>query len=102
ELTLKLKAAPKIIKEVRKIYNGDIIGFKAETGLCEEELLKVAKEKMIADSLSMVVANDVLERGMGTEDTKVGVITQRSVEWFEGHKSFVAEKIVEKFIKDCL
>ncbi|MDI9645622.1 MAG: bifunctional phosphopantothenoylcysteine decarboxylase/phosphopantothenate--cysteine ligase CoaBC [Archaeoglobales archaeon] len=102
ELTLKLKAAPKIIKEVRKIYNGKIIGFKAETGLCEEELLKVAKEKMIADSLSMVVANDVLERGMGTEDTKVGVITQRSVEWFEGHKSFVAEKIVEKFIKDCL
>lgn len=102
ELTLKLKAAPKIIKEVRKIYTGKIIGFKAETGLCEEELLEVAKEKMVADSLSMVVANDVLERGMGTEDTKVAVITQRSVEWFEGHKSFVAEKIVEKFIKDCL
>ncbi|MCS7121441.1 MAG: bifunctional phosphopantothenoylcysteine decarboxylase/phosphopantothenate--cysteine ligase CoaBC [Archaeoglobaceae archaeon] len=102
ELTLKLKAAPKVIKEVEKKFKGKIIGFKAETGISDSELLKIASEKLILENLSMVVANDVLEKGMGTEDTRVVVVTARSFEWLEGHKSFVAEKIVDKFVEDCL
>jgi len=97
-----LKESPKIIKEVRKIYSGPIIGFKAETGVGDEELLRLAEEKMSLDRLNMVVANDVLERGMGTEDTRVLILTQKRQEWVEGLKQHVAERIVEVFIEDCL
>ncbi len=102
ELTIKLKMAPKIIKEVRKVYDGHIIGFKAETGLSDDELIKVAENKMEEDKLEMVVANDVKERGMGTEDTRVIVITEKRKEWIEGLKSEVAERIVQIYIEDCL
>uniref|UniRef100_A0A7J2TJF9 Coenzyme A biosynthesis bifunctional protein CoaBC n=1 Tax=Archaeoglobus fulgidus TaxID=2234 RepID=A0A7J2TJF9_ARCFL len=102
EVTITLKEAPKIIKEVRKVYDGDIIGFKAETGVTDEELERIAKERLECDNLSMVVANDVLERGMGTEDTRVVVVTRKRSEWFEGMKSDVAKKIVEVYIRDCL
>ncbi|MEM1578582.1 MAG: bifunctional phosphopantothenoylcysteine decarboxylase/phosphopantothenate--cysteine ligase CoaBC [Archaeoglobaceae archaeon] len=102
ELTIKLKEAPKIIKEVRKVYNGHIIGFKAETGVSDDELLKIAKERLSCDNLTMVVANDVLERGMGTEDTRVVTLTQKSIHWLEGKKSEVAKEIVEIYIRDCL
>jgi phosphopantothenoylcysteine decarboxylase/phosphopantothenate--cysteine ligase len=101
ELELELKAAPKILREVRKVYDGSIIGFKAETGVSDEELTKIAEEKMECDKLAMVVANDVLERGMGTEDTRVLILTPRRKEWVEGYKQDVAEKIVEVYIEDC-
>jgi|Deesub1362B_J571_1020462.scaffolds.fasta_scaffold01615_2 phosphopantothenoylcysteine decarboxylase/phosphopantothenate--cysteine ligase len=102
ELVLHLKAAPKILHKVREIYDGEVIGFKAETGVGEEGLFNIAYEKMITDKLSMVVANDVLERGMGTEDTKVLMITKKRKEWAEGHKEEVAEKIVKTYIEDVL
>ena len=102
EITIKLKMAPKIIKEVRKIYDGHIIGFKAETGLSDEELIRVAENKMVEDRLEMVVANDVKEKGMGTEDTRVVVLTQKRREWIEGLKADVAERIVQIYIEDCL
>lgn len=102
EIDLKLKAAPKIIKELRKSYDGPIIGFKAETGVSEEELHQIAHEKMLEDKLEMVVANDVKEKGMGTEDTRVLMLTNRRNNWSEGPKSQVAEKIVKAFVEDCL
>jgi len=102
ELNLKLRAATKILKEVKKIFDGKIIGFKAETGVKDEELEMIAREKMEEEDLDMVVANDVLERGMGTEDTRVLILTEKRKLWVEGLKSDVAEKIVDVFITDCL
>ncbi len=100
ELTLKLKQAPKIIKEVRKVYDGHVIGFKAETGLSDDELVRVAKDKMEEDKLEMVVANDVKERGMGTLDTRVVVVTPRRVEWICGLKRDVARRIVDIYVEE--
>ncbi|MEM1957829.1 MAG: bifunctional phosphopantothenoylcysteine decarboxylase/phosphopantothenate--cysteine ligase CoaBC [Archaeoglobaceae archaeon] len=102
EVVLTLKEAPKIIKEVRKVYNGKIIGFKAETGISDEELEGIAKERLKSDELSMVVANDVLEKGMGTLETRVVVVTEKRSEWIEGMKSEVARKIVEIYLEDCV
>ncbi len=102
ELTLKLKAAPKVLWEVRKIYDGKVIGFKAETGVSDDELYRIAHDKKTNDKIEMIVANDVLERGMGTIDTRVLVITNKRVEWLEGLKPDVAEKIVEIYIEDIL
>uniref|UniRef100_A0A7J3M416 Coenzyme A biosynthesis bifunctional protein CoaBC n=1 Tax=Archaeoglobus fulgidus TaxID=2234 RepID=A0A7J3M416_ARCFL len=102
EVVLTLKEAPKIIKEVRKVYNGKIIGFKAETGISDEELEGIAKERLKSDELSMVVANDVLEKGMGTLETRVVVVTEKRSKWIEGMKSEVARKIVEIYLEDCV
>jgi phosphopantothenoylcysteine decarboxylase/phosphopantothenate--cysteine ligase len=101
EISLKLKVAPKIIKELRKSYNGSIIGFKAETGVTDQELLKIAYDKMVEDKLQMVVANDVKEKGMGTEETRVLVLTAKRKKWLEALKREVAEEIVEIFLEDC-
>jgi len=101
EVTLKLRIAPKIIKELRKIYSGDIIGFKAETNVSDDELYRIAYEKMKEDRLQMVVANDVKEKGMGTEDTRVLLLTGKRKEWMEGSKIEVAERIVEMYLEDC-
>ena len=102
EFILKLKQAPKIIREVRKIYDGHIIGFKAETGLSDEELIEVARRKMEDDRLEMVVANDVRERGMGTEDTCVVIVTPKRTEWVKGLKKDVAKRIVNVYVEEYL
>ncbi|MFW6127736.1 MAG: bifunctional phosphopantothenoylcysteine decarboxylase/phosphopantothenate--cysteine ligase CoaBC [Halobacteriota archaeon] len=102
EISLKLKAAPKIIKELRKFYDGPIIGFKAETGVSDEELYQIAHDKMIDDKLEMVVANDVKEKGMGTEDTRVLMLTGKRNDWSEGSKTQIAEEIIKVYVEDCL
>lgn len=101
EVVLKLKVAPKIIKELRKIYDGAIIGFKAETNVSDDELYRIAYEKMKEDRLQMVIANDVKEKGMGTEDTRVLLLTEKRREWIEASKVEVAERIVEAYLQDC-
>jgi Phosphopantothenoylcysteine synthetase/decarboxylase len=85
-------------KDIQRGYHR----FKADTGVSDEELERIARERLEADALSMVVANDVLERGMGTEDTRVVVVTEKRSEWFEGMKSEVARKIVERYLQDCV
>lgn len=102
EVVLKLREAPKIIREVRKVYGGKVIGFKAETGISDEELEKIAKERLQYDELSMVVANDVIEKGMGTVETRVVAVTEKRSEWIQGMKSEVAKRIVEIYLQDCL
>jgi len=98
-LNLRLKEAPKIIKEVRKIYNGHIIGFKAETGVRDEELLRIAEEKMEIDDLNMVVANDVLERGMGTDDTRVLILTQKGGNGLKVTSQSLRRKLLKRISK---
>ncbi|NOY11713.1 MAG: bifunctional phosphopantothenoylcysteine decarboxylase/phosphopantothenate--cysteine ligase CoaBC [Archaeoglobi archaeon] len=102
KLTLELVAAPKVLREVRKVFDGKVIAFKAETGVSDEELERIAREKMQTDRAEMIVANDVLNIGMGTEDTRVLIITSQRKLWIEGGKQEVAERIVDYFIRDCL
>ncbi|AKG92115.1 Phosphopantothenate-cysteine ligase/Phosphopantothenoylcysteine decarboxylase [Geoglobus ahangari] len=102
KLTLELVAAPKVLREVRKVFDGKVIAFKAETGVSDEELERIAREKMQTDRAEMIVANDVLNIGMGTEDTRVLIITSQRKLWIEGGKQEVAERIVDYFVRDCL
>lgn len=96
EVTLALKPAPKLIKEVRRNYPDlKIIGFKAETGITEDELIKRARDAMEASSLVMVVANDVSSGGMGTEDNEVYLIDS-GVRRVSGIKREIAKEIMDK------
>jgi|SRR5659263_163100 len=96
ELTLKLKPAPKLIKEARQKYPDlKIIGFKAETGVSDEELIRRARESMESSNLSMVIANDVSSGGMGTEENNVHLV-DGSVKHVSGTKRQISIEIMDK------
>lgn len=96
EFTLTLKPAHKLIKEARfKFPFLKIIGFKAETGISEEELIQRARKSMDSSNLNMVVANDVSSGGMGTEENNVYLI-DGSVKPVSGTKRQIAIEIMDK------
>lgn len=60
ELKISLKKAPKIIDQVKKIQkNVLLIGFKAETNLTKNQLIKSAQKKLKESSSDLIVANDI-------------------------------------------
>lgn len=96
DVTLTLERAPKLITEVRRKYPDlKIIGFKAETGVIEDELIKRAQSSMEGSSLSMVVANDVSSGGMGTEENEVYLI-DTGIRRVSGTKRKIAFEIMDK------
>jgi phosphopantothenoylcysteine decarboxylase/phosphopantothenate--cysteine ligase len=96
DVRLALESAPKLIKEVRGIYPElRIIGFKAETGVSEEELIKRACKSMESSKLCMVVANDVSSGGIGTKDNTVYIIDD-GVKTVCATKRVIAGEIMDK------
>ena len=91
----------KIIKTVREAYpHLKIVGFKAETGVTDEELVLRAKKSMQGAGLDLVVANDVARGGMGTDDNRVLIIdrlVQRKIA--EGKKSLIAKMIMDALVE---
>ncbi|WP_297594333.1 bifunctional phosphopantothenoylcysteine decarboxylase/phosphopantothenate--cysteine ligase CoaBC [Nitrosopumilus sp.] len=60
ELRISLKKTPKIIDLVKKIQKDVLlIGFKAETNLTKNQLIKSAQEKLKESSSDLIVANDI-------------------------------------------
>jgi len=98
ELHLRLVPTQKLIERVRKEFPElTIVGFKAETNVSEQELIRRAREKQQAYNLAMVVANDVGAGGIGTEDNEV-FISRAGVEdikHVKGAKKLIADAIVE-------
>jgi phosphopantothenoylcysteine decarboxylase/phosphopantothenate--cysteine ligase len=59
-MTISLKKAPKIIDQIKKYQkNVFLVGFKAETNLTKNQLIKSAKKKLNESSADMIIANDV-------------------------------------------
>ena len=74
-LSLALRPTRKLIKEARTSHPGlVIVGFKAETGVTPDELLKRANDTLRESSLDLMVANDVTEGGIGTDQNEVHII----------------------------
>lgn len=72
ELTLRLKPTRKLIKECRQRYPDlVIIGFKAETEIEKDELLRRAASTLKTSKLDLIAANDVAKGGMGTEKNEL-------------------------------
>jgi phosphopantothenoylcysteine decarboxylase/phosphopantothenate--cysteine ligase len=80
-----------------------IVGFKAETNVSEDELIRRAREKMGKHNLEMVVANDVGTGGIGTEENEVYIVREgmkdADIKHVKGAKSLIAEEIVEELAK---
>ena len=62
-ITVKLKRAPKIIDQIKKIQKDVfLVGFKAETNSSRSKLIVEAKNKMKESSADLMVANDIGSR----------------------------------------
>jgi len=60
KIEISLKKAPKIIDQIKKYQkNVLLIGFKAETNLTKNQLIKSAQKKLKESSSDMIVANDI-------------------------------------------
>jgi phosphopantothenoylcysteine decarboxylase/phosphopantothenate--cysteine ligase len=101
DLVLRLKPTKKIIKTVRSAYPDlKIVGFKAETNVTQEELLRRAGESLRGSDLDLVVANDVGIGGMGTEENRVVIIDKEGRSMIvEGKKSQIAKKIIDALLE---
>ncbi len=94
---LKLNPAPKMVKEVRKRFPDlPVVAFKAETGMESAALVKRARSWMGDLGASMVVANDVLGGGIGTEENDVWFVTKRGAARAKGRKEELAVKFWER------
>lgn len=99
EFVLKLKPTRKLIKECREKYPElTIIGFKAETGIGREELLRRAAATLEGSKLDMIAANDVGKGGMGTEENELYLLGRGKAEprHISGNKRKLAVSILEE------
>jgi len=98
-LSLTLRPTRKLIKEARAGHPGlAIVGFKAETGVTPDELLKRATDTLHESSLDLIVANDVSEGGMGTDRNEVYIICAGKPETLHisGTKRLIASALLDK------
>jgi len=100
-LVLRLKPTRKILKAVRDAYPRlKIVGFKAETGLDDEQLAARAEQSLRDTDLDLVVANDVARGGMGTDDNRVLIIDRQGRRHeAAGRKSLIARSIIDALVE---
>lgn len=101
ELTLRLKPTRKLIKECRQRYPDlVIIGFKAETGIEKDELLRRAVSTLKTSKLDLIAANDVARGGMGTEENEIYLLKREKSEprHVSGNKRKLAACILEEVV----
>jgi phosphopantothenoylcysteine decarboxylase/phosphopantothenate--cysteine ligase len=99
ELVLRLKPTRKLIKECREKYPDlVIVGFKAETGVGKEELLRRASATLYESKLNLIAANDVGKSGMGTEENELYILGCEKIEprYVSGNKRKLAAALLEE------
>ncbi len=78
ELTLELEPTPKIIDRIKGLRpEAFLVGFKAETGLGEKELIEAARKQIKRAGSDLVVANTL--SAFGSEENEVLLVTKDSV-----------------------
>ena len=103
DLSLNLRRLPKILEQVREINsNIFIVGFKAEAGLSEGDLIKKATNKKNQYDVDLMVANDILVEGAGPgcEDNEVYLISDDGCEKLcLDSKWHISKKIIDRIYK---
>ncbi|HPR42105.1 MAG TPA: bifunctional phosphopantothenoylcysteine decarboxylase/phosphopantothenate--cysteine ligase CoaBC [Candidatus Methanofastidiosa archaeon] len=99
--SLELVPNKKIIADLRMKTSGIIVGFKAEHGVSDEELIDRSKRSLADNGLDMVVANDVgrEKRGFEHDTNEVYIIENDSVIHLPfARKTDIAEGIVDEIV----
>ena len=102
-LSLSLVPAPRTIGEVRdRAPEAFVVGFKAEYGVSDEDLERVARDLLEGERLDMVVANDVSRpgAGFGSDTNEVLIVTPSSVRSMKGSKMEIAKRILDEAVKE--
>ncbi len=99
-LVIRLKKSPKIIDHVKK-YQKDVllVGFKAETNLTKNALIKSAQKKMKESDADIIVANDIGKKYQKNPNYNHVIIVDNKKTISSGWKK--KEKIVQ-FIKKAI
>lgn len=101
--SIALTENPDILAQLTKQASGTVIGFAAETGTDESELLELGRSKLDRKDCDFLVVNGVGHgRGFGAVDTEVFVL-QRGGELVRsavGAKASVARAIIESTTKE--
>ncbi|NJE61222.1 bifunctional phosphopantothenoylcysteine decarboxylase/phosphopantothenate--cysteine ligase CoaBC [Thermococcus sp. 21S7] len=92
-LTLELEPTPKIIDRVKELQPGTfLVGFKAETGLSEGELINAARKQIERAGSDLVVANTL--KAFGSEENEVILVGRDSMKKLPRmNKRELAEKL---------
>ena len=78
--TVVLRQAPKIAQDIKRLNpNAFVIGFKAEVGVAEEELVERARRRMESGGWDVALAHDVAKMGFGTLKDQYLLITREGV-----------------------
>ncbi len=100
DVTVKFTKLPKILQEIKN-YNPStfIVGFKAEAGYSEKELIDSAIERMKKYDTDLMVANDIQVEngGPGSDNNEVYLISEDEVKKLPlAPKRFIAKEIINK------
>jgi phosphopantothenoylcysteine decarboxylase / phosphopantothenate---cysteine ligase len=96
ELDLVLRPLPKVLDALRPKAN-ILVGFKAEYGLEEKQLIARAKKRLDAVPLELVVANDL--KSVCQESTKALIIKPKGkTAKFEGSKAMLADRVLDEVL----
>lgn len=101
ELVLRLKPTRKILKAVRAAHPDiKIMGFKAETNVADDELVRRAGESMQSSGLDLIVANDVGRGGIGADENRVIIIDKEGhFRSAKGRKMAIAQSIIDALVE---
>jgi phosphopantothenoylcysteine decarboxylase/phosphopantothenate--cysteine ligase len=95
DLTLSLRPTPKLIDGVRDRHPDlPVVGFKAETGGDDGEMIAQARRIMERADLSFVVANDASV--MGENETRALLVDGDEKSVFEGTKAGLGSRVAEE------
>lgn len=98
-LTIRLKKAPKIINIVRKLQKDTLlIGFKAETNLTKNALIKSAQRKLRSSNADIIIANDIGKKYQKNTNNNEVIIVDSKKSTASGRKS--KEKIAKYIRKE--
>lgn len=89
---LALEPVPKVLPLIRKKC-GKVIGFKAESGLTESELVSRARSRLEEYGLYAIVANDIDSAGK-TSSSAIIVTSEKAVN-VSGTKESIADSILD-------
>ena len=93
EILLKLKPTEKLVKLAKqKFPDVFVVAFKAEYDVSDDALKNSAIEKLRAENLDMVVANDVAKSKFGSDRSDVFLISRNKIGHLKGSKRAIARK----------
>ncbi|UCC93327.1 MAG: bifunctional phosphopantothenoylcysteine decarboxylase/phosphopantothenate--cysteine ligase CoaBC [Thermoplasmata archaeon] len=94
-LDLSLEPTPKVLPALRSAApDAFLVSFKLEVGPSDEQLESIARQRLVAGPMDMVVAND-LERVSADHHPAVIVPMDGNVRFFDGAKSELAAAILD-------